>query len=402
MNQYTPLQYIQIDIANQFGLDKMQFEDRLSWVISNENILETFEDSADDKYRYAAAVMAYREVQAGKPTGHRVGMDACASGPQIMSAVMRDIVGARNTSLVGNKRNDLYKVYTDTMNKLLNQTIEYDRKEVKYPIMTYFYGSQAKPKQVFGEDTPEHTAFITAQYGVCPGAAYLMPILRNSWNPFATHHSYIMTDGFEAVIPVTDIFETDVEVDELNHLRFNYQYTEIAGKETGLSNIANPIQSIDGFIVRELTRRCDYNKNTLEHVANMLRNRLTLSKESNRHYYLQEIWERQDMLSIVGIEYLTWEDVKHFQVKYSQALLMIIERCLSRPNFPVLCIFDEFTSHPNYVNYIRQTYAEIMAEISDSLLIDDILSQLYGKPIRIEKFADSISDEILAGEYAIS
>ena len=63
---------------------------------------------------------------------------------------------------------------------------------------------------------------------------------------------------------------------------------------------------------------------------------------------------------------------------------------------------DEFTSHPNYMNWVRKTYKEIMAEISDSTLIDDILSKLYGKPIRIKKMSPSISEEILNGEYALN
>ena len=54
------------------------------------------------------------------------------------------------------------------------------------------------------------------------------------------------------------------------------------------------------------------------------------------------------------------------------------------------------------MNYVRLTYAELMAEISDSTIIDDILSKLYGEPMRIKKMADSISKEILNGEYALS
>ena len=69
-------------------------------------------------------------------------------------------------------------------------------------------------------------------------------------------------------------------------------------------------------------------------------------------------------------------------------------------NLPEL--LDEFTSHPNYMNYVRLTYAELMAEISDSTIIDDILSKLYGEPMQIKKMADSISKEILNGEYALS
>ena len=54
MQYFSPLEYIKIDISNQFGLDKKQFEDRLAWVNTNEHQLESFEDQADDKYRYAA------------------------------------------------------------------------------------------------------------------------------------------------------------------------------------------------------------------------------------------------------------------------------------------------------------------------------------------------------------
>lgn len=68
-------------------------------------------------------------------------------------------------------------------------------------------------------------------------------------------------------------------------------------------------------------------------------------------------------------------------------------------NLPEL--LDEFTCHPNYMNWVRLTYMEIMAEISDSTLIDDILSKLYGQPVRIQKMSESISKEILDGEYAI-
>ena len=69
-------------------------------------------------------------------------------------------------------------------------------------------------------------------------------------------------------------------------------------------------------------------------------------------------------------------------------------------NLPEL--LDEFTAHPNYMIYVRLTYAELMAEISDSTLIEDILSKLYGKPVTIKKMATSISKEILESNYAIS
>jgi len=231
---------MKIDIANQAGFDKQQFEDRIAWVDANESKLESFieAEETDDKYRYVAAVMAYREIQAGKPTGHLVGLDACAQGPQIMSCIMRDMVGATNTSLVGGIRNDLYQKTTDTMNTLLPTTVTYKRKQVKKALMPRYYGSQAKPKELFGEDTPEYEAFMEAQAQVCPGAAYLMPILKNSWNAYTEEHSWVLSDGFRIRAKVLETVEKNIEVDELDHLRFNYRYKTIAGKETGVANIA--------------------------------------------------------------------------------------------------------------------------------------------------------------------
>lgn len=80
METYTPIEYLKIDLANQYGLDKQQFEDRIAWVDRNQVNLEAMVEHAEDRYRFAAALIAFREVQAGKPTGHLVGLDACASG----------------------------------------------------------------------------------------------------------------------------------------------------------------------------------------------------------------------------------------------------------------------------------------------------------------------------------
>lgn len=341
MQWFSPLEYIQIDIASQFGLNDKPFDERIAWVNNNETILESLESQAKKKtrYRYIAAVMAYREVQAGLPTGHRVGFDASASGPQIMAAVMRDPVGARNTSLIGSILNDVYKKVTEAMNTLLKATKVYDRGEIKGVLMPVLYGSKKKPKIAFGEDTPEYCAFQDAKEMVCPGAAYLMPILNNSWNAYATEHAWNLPDGFEARVKVDQVFETDIEVDELDHLRFAFQYTEIHGTETGLANIANTIQSLDGYICRELTRRCDYNKPQFQRV-------LTLLKKRAAERYLndvelnsiQKIWRDQNIISLVDLEELQWSNISFFDFNYCEQLIAIVERCLSRPSFHVISI----------------------------------------------------------------
>ena len=319
-----------------------------------------------------------------------------------MSALMRDIIGAENTSLIGKKRNDLYTKATDAMNTILGSAKVYERKDIKYVLMPTYYGSQQKSKDAFGEDTPEYKAFWEAQAQVCPGAAYLMPILRNSWNAFAKEHVWNLPDGFVARVKVTQVKEDRIEIDELNHASIMYQYSEIEGTEEGVANIANPIQSIDGFIVRELCRRCNYDKVQFQRVLHLLKKR-----SGQRHpngvelESIQKIWKDQNMVSLVDLEELQWDDISTFDFTYCDQLIKLVKRCLERPSFPVLTVHDEFRSHPNYLNFVRLTYAEIMAELSDSTVIDDILSKLFGKPVTIQKMADSISAEIMDGEYAI-
>lgn len=404
MKFYKPIEYLKIDLANQFGhgLDKQSFEDRIAWVDANENNLEAREPEAEDLYRFASARLAYRDVQAGKTTGHLVGLDASSSGPQIMSALMRDLVGAENTSLIGKTPNDLYQITTNVMNSLLTTEVSYDRKTVKYALMPHYYGSIKRPKEAFGHDTPEYEAFMESTRKVCPGAAVLMHALRKSWNPGATEHKFVLPDGFVAKVKVTAVKETNLEIDELDHLRLNYQYSELEGKDEGVANIANPIQAGDGFIVREMNRRCNYDKVQFSRVLSLLKRRA--NQRSQNGVWLdsiQKVWATQNMISLVDLEELEWDDIKTFDFNYCDQLMTVVKRCLKRPSFSVVMVHDEFQTHPNYSNWSRLTYAEIMAELSDSTVIDDILSKLYNKPIRMQKLADSISAEILDGEYAI-
>ena len=131
MQNFTGGQYLQIDIANQYGLDKENFLVRLQWVKDHENELDGLVKDADDPFRYKAAVMAYRDAQQGIATGHLVGMDACASGPQIMAAVTGCHITARNTGLIGDVRADLYGATTTVMNDTLDEHVDYPRGDVK-------------------------------------------------------------------------------------------------------------------------------------------------------------------------------------------------------------------------------------------------------------------------------
>ena len=259
MNHYSGLDYIKIDIANQYGIAGKTFKQRIAWVESKKKNLGNYMNRAKNPFRYAAAVMALDEVMAGKSTGYLVGLDASASGIQLMSALTGCVKGAANTGLAGKRPKDVYSIITDVMNNLLNSSTTYERNDVKGATMTSFYGSKRQPKLAFGEDTPELKAFYQARELVAPGAAMLMKEMQAAWQPYALEHSWTMPDGFKVKKKVKAMIDTKIEIDELpGHPCFTYRHVENVGLEEGRSLEADIIQSCDGYVVREMSRRCKF------------------------------------------------------------------------------------------------------------------------------------------------
>ena len=93
MKMYSGWNWLLIDAANNHGLDKLRFKERIQWAMDNlPNLEQLYTDRiaaeqnlpADKKWKeaplYAKAVMAIRKAQQGIPTGHMVGVDATCSG----------------------------------------------------------------------------------------------------------------------------------------------------------------------------------------------------------------------------------------------------------------------------------------------------------------------------------
>ena len=137
MKSFSGYEYILIDIANQFGLDKLLFEERIQWAQDHLSELESLSDKAECQPLYKKAVMALRKAQAGLPTGHRVGFDAVCSGIQVMSVLTGCVAGASATGLVDpNVRADAYSSVTKAMEVLLNGHLTVSRADAKRALMT--------------------------------------------------------------------------------------------------------------------------------------------------------------------------------------------------------------------------------------------------------------------------
>lgn len=415
MISYTGWQWLLIDAANNYGHDKLLFKERIEWAEKNLLVLESLADKADTKPLYLKAVQAIRKAQVGLPTGHLVGVDGVCSGVQIMSVLTGCCKGATATGLVDpNKRADAYTEVTEVMNGILGaNAIVVPRKNAKDALMTSLYGSRRKPIEIFGEDTLELSAFYQAAAIVAPGAWELLQILRAAWQPYALLHAWKLPDGFDARVKVMDKIETRIEVDELDHATFTYEYYENIGTEKGLSLIAHVIHSGDGYVLRSMHRRCNYDPEVMEHAAylieaELIRRMLGGAQDTEAFdligsvgYYIEQ-YTRSGMPDVVILEHLDCATVRELEQNHLKDLSRIVNQMLEYKPFELVTIHDEFKAHPNNVNHVRQNYINILVDLANSNLLTDLLRQITGKQDTYQKLSNNLSELIKGSEYGLS
>lgn len=412
MQTFTGWQYLLIDCANQFGLDKKLFEERIQWATDHLDQLEALAEKADNQPLYLKAVQAIRKAQKGVPTGHLVGFDATCSGIQVMSALTGCKAGAEATGLVNpNKRADAYTECTKIMNEILGGLgVTVSRSEAKQALMTSFYGSKAEPVKLFGEGSAELEAFYAAATTLAPGAWQLLQDLLASWRPYAMSHQWQLPDGYEAKVKVMQKVETRIEVDELDHATFGYEYYVNQGTSKGLANAANVVHSVDAYVLRCIHRRCNYDADMVNEKAELMREELherhlgdTPEKVSDpaMAYYL-DLYERSGMADVVSLPYINRSSLRSLPTVYIQELLKIVDSMLVHSPFEVVTVHDEFKCHANHMNYLRQHYINIFAEMADAHILDMILSDIFNTSVSYDKLSNNLSEYIAQSNYALT
>lgn len=414
MQTFTGFEYLLIDAANQFGLDKLTFDKRIQWAMENLDRLEELTEEGEEKERplYIKAVQAIRKAQRHEPTGHMVGFDAVCSGIQIMSVLTGCVAGATATGLVlPDVRSDAYTQTTDVMNDILGGAIVVPRNDAKKALMTSFYGSRKTPKEIFGEDTEELQAFYRAAQTVAPGPWELLHVLVDSWQPYALSHDWKLPDGYDVHVKVLTEREVRIEVDELDHSTFSYKYYENHGEEKGLSNAANVVHSIDAYVLRCMHRRCNYDAAIVDKAHKLITDTLLFREEyavqerpitpDTRLAYYIEQYERSQMADVVILPHLAEENVEELSTEHLEKLLLIITTMQAHKPFPLVTIHDEFRCHPNHMNHLRRHYRNILAELCESEILSDILSQIYGEKCIWKKPDNNLADLIRQANYAL-
>ena len=408
---FTGMEYVKIDIANQFGLDHENFETRIRWVDDNDHQLDNLVIDADEPALFSKAIRALEDGKAGKPTGYVMGMDACASGVQILSCLTGCLVGATHTGLIDpTQRKDLYSIAVEAMNVYLTEDSQVsfngdglNRKGVKNAVMTHFYGSKAQPKQIFGEGSDEYIAFYNSLDDLAPGANMATAMMIGSWQPFDEYHTWIMEDGFNVYIPVIKERVIKVEVDELDHATFSHIIREVEGTESGLSLAANITHSVDGLVVREMQDRCNYVAEAVTAALKVVRNELVDARNITTIRSEVPLADRRKFLATNTCVDITPTAAASMSTVMLERVAIRLSQLVDNRSFPILTIHDEFKAAPNNMNRLRWWYKEILAELADSDMLQDILRQVTrDDSIVIKKLHKDLGSLIRNSNYALS
>jgi hypothetical protein len=402
MQQFTGKQYLMIDIASNFGLDKDLWDERLDWFEANQHRLLDLLPEAKEPALYYAGVLAWQETLNGIPSGYPISLDATSSGLQILACLTGDRSAAELCNVVfTGRREDAYTLLYEAMLQATGGSSKIDRSGTKQAIMTAFYNSILVPKQIFGEGKLLQIFFETLATR-CPAAWELNEAWLTLWNPDALKHSWVLPDNFHVHVKVIDQVKENVHfLDEPFEVFKKVNQPTAEGRSLG----ANTTHSIDGMIVREMTRRCSYNPKRINEVRFLMEN--------------PDVWNRPDVPE--GEDYeLLLQLLYHYQesgylsarildcIGYHTAHLVPVDAVMELINslpakpFDVISVHDCFRCLPNYGNDLRWQYTLQLHLIAKSNLLGYMLSQLTGQPTFINKLDPTLADSILESEYALS
>jgi hypothetical protein len=396
MQHFSGSDYLKMDIASNFGLDKMDWDDRINWTQENHAHLEDLVSQAETPALYFAGVQALRKTEAGQPTGYPISLDAPASGLQLLACLTECRASASLCGVVSTgHRPDAYTTIYQAICQTLGTVGRITRTDTKMAIMTSLYSSRRIPREVFGEGEQLEVFYATMKE-MAPGAWALNEALQALWQPYATSHDWTLPDNFHVHVKVEG--HEDHYVQFLNApipIRLKVE----KGTKTGQSISPNIIHSTDGMVVREMTRRCSYDSARLEalRTASLTQDGTRTDRPQDR--LLATLLSHHRASGFLSARTLDLIDGENIGLVDRKVLASLIDS-LPRKPFPIISIHDCFRCHPNNGNDLRATYNRILSEIAASDLLSFIASQVTGTHRPAAKLG-TISQDILVSDYAL-
>lgn len=402
MQLLTPREYVKVDVANSFGLDKKTWDERINWFDENQHQLESLQKQADEPALYYAGVNAWRNIQKGNINYYPIGLDATSSGIQYLSILSGCEKSASICNLINNgKRNDAYTIVYKKQIERLNQEAKISREDTKAALMRCLYGSKATPKKVFGEGTELLKAFYDTVKEELPGAWELNQAFLSLWDNTVTKYSWVLPDNFHAGFKVMK--ECKERVMFLNR-PYNVKYYKNAPVDDGRALSANQIHSVDGLTVREVTTRAAYSqKETFMNLFLWFKENKNQGKDALKDSHLRSVLQHYHDSGFLSARVLDLIDQTNAGILNQEEQEAVLHLCKTLPNksFQVISIHDKYLCLPNYGNDLRKLYNQVLYEIAKSNLLQFLVNQIYPKGVRVTKNSD-FADKILDAEYALS
>lgn len=395
--ELSGIEYVKADIACKFDktFEKKSWNERIEMFdqidINNPSIFK----NASNPVGLRAAVSAYKKNLKGQPTGFMISQDASSSGLQLLSL----LVSCPKSFRICGGDSRILDAYTHLYKKM-GLTNKLSRAEVKDSIMTAFYGSTARPRDVFGEDL---NTFYNTLEAECPGAWTLNLDIQELWDMVdGATYDWTLPDGFYANIETTDKIKIP-----FTFLDEPYEVIQEVNQRPKFHKGLGPnlIHSVDGMIVREMYRRCMHNPvSVYGRVVPLITNDDlkggTSGKSAQKLAELWDLYEESGFLSARILDYI-YEDTLGL-VKDRLAVAKLIQSLPEAP-FDLVTVHDCFRSHPNYGNDVRRQYNTILADINDSQLMQFIARQVIKEPHLVYQKGLPISrDVILNANYCLS
>ena len=391
--ELTGLQYLMADIAckHDKAFEKESWAARLHHFskIDFKN-KKTFKE-ASNPVGMRAAYVALESAAQKKPSGYMISLDASSSGLQLLSLL---VSCPTSWKLCGGDE-DILDAYTHIYVSM-HTNMALDRKDVKQCIMTALYGSTAMPKAIFGENVD---LFYETMEVMAPGAWDLNLSIQDLWDEIeGTTYDWVLPDNFYACIETND-----KEIIPFKFLDEDYQVVQKVNARPKFHKGLGPnlIHSIDGMIVREMYRRCQYDPSTLARITDLIIKGAngTNGKSAEIVQTLWKHYEDSGFLSVRILDYLHHDTIG----LVNQTVIAELIQTLPARSFELVCVHDCFRCHPNYGNDLRRQYNHILADLNDSNLLAYIATQVAKQEITVTGMKRAISrNVILNGNYTLS
>jgi hypothetical protein len=367
----SPKDWILVDMARSFGLDKETWSDRLAWAYSHTH----HQVGAKEPFLYHSAQAASYASE----TDHLVSLDATASGIQCLALMAQDPESARAVNLGTNVVNNPYQRVNDHMG-----AYPYDR--VKKAVMTSFYESVKTPKDLFGDD---YQKFVDAASKMLPGPWALKEAISSCMDS-REFYSWTMMDGFTVNMEVTTPVECTMDIGGMDMTWTEHRRAPVATK--GLT--ANVTHSLDALVLREVLRRTnvrgtEWNNN----VSSELRE--------------QDVRLGMSILRWRESQFLTFEFLDHMDDENGglvpQELRDAVDSRLARNSMYVQPIHDCYRVKATDAGVLFNIHREVMADLAYAKTALWLLPQIgyKGRINDDESKRAALKDQVLESQYLI-